>query len=276
MVGMSSRRRFLAGGGAAMAGALAGCSGLTPFVGKRLESTRTVALDGAASLAAEVEVGDVRVRSADRDDVHVEIVKQSSSVNADLSKLEFRVERPNDRLRLRGEWHGDGSLSGTPSLDLDVVVPRSLPVTRLQTDVGDVDVEDVRGDLAASSSTGDVVLRSVRGAVRAETQTGDVTVADVDAFAGASTQTGDLDVAVPAVDGETTVRTQTGDVFAAIGADVDAELRAETQTGDVTVDDLALSDATVGETSAAGTLGDGGPLLRFSAQTGDVTLEALE
>ncbi|NHN41487.1 DUF4097 family beta strand repeat protein [Halorubellus sp. JP-L1] len=273
---MLSRRRLLAGTGTALAAALAGCSGLTPFVGKRQESSRSVGVEGVSALSAVVDVGDVSVRSADRDDVRVDVVKQSSSVNADLSKLEFRVERPSDRVRLRGEWTGDSGLSGQPSLDLDVVVPRSLAVTRVRTDVGDVDVEDVRGDVRARTSTGDVTLRSVSGTARAETSTGDVVVGDVDGFDGAESSTGDVDVEIPSIDGDTTVETSTGDVSAAIGAGMDADVRASTNTGDVAVGNLALDDASVGETSASGTLGGGGPLLRFETRTGDVRLETLE
>lgn len=276
MVGMTSRRSVLAGAGAALSAALAGCSGLTPFVGKRQESTERVPVDDASALAVAVDVGDVTVRAADREDVHVDVVKQSSSVNADLSKLEFRVERPDDRLRLRGEWTGSGGLSGKPSMDLDVTVPSSLAVAATETQVGDVDVEGVTGDVSAASSTGDVTLRSVAGTASAATSTGDVVVEDVETFGGAEASTGDLTVEVPAVAGDTRAETSTGDVTAAIGADVDAELRASTSTGDVVVEELSLADGSVGEESASGTLGDGGPELVFETSTGDVTLSALE
>jgi len=266
----------LAGVGTMLSAAVAGCSGLTPFVGQRVESSERVALEGASSLAVDVDAGDVTVRSEDRDDVAVDVVKQSSSVGVDLSKFEFRVERPDDRVRLRGAWTGDGGLSGGPSMDLDVRVPAALDVSTARTETGDVDVADVTGDVLARSSTGDVTVRSVAGAVRAETNTGDVVVEDVEAFAGASASTGDVDVEVPAVDGDTQVETSTGDVTAAIGSDVDALVRAETSTGDVDVSALDLSDATVGDEVASGTLGDGGPTLAFETSTGDVTLSALE
>lgn len=273
---MTSRRGVLASTGVALSAALAGCSGLTPFVGKREESTERVPVDGASALAVAVDVGDVTVRADDREDVRVDVVKQSSSVNADLSKLEFRVERPDDRVRLRGVWTGDGGLAGRPSMDLDVTVPSSLAVAGTETQVGDVDVRGVAGDVSARTSTGDVTLRSVAGTASATTGTGDVVVEAVDAFGGAEASTGDVTVEVPAIDGDTEVRTSTGDVTAAIGMDVDAALRAETSTGDVVVNDLSLADGSVREQSASGTLGDGGPELVVETNTGDVTLSALD
>jgi hypothetical protein len=296
---MNSRRQVLAGIGTMLSAAVAGCSGLTPFVGQRVESTERVSVNDASSVAVDVDAGDVTVRSEDRKDVLVDVVKQSSSVGADLSKLEFRVERPEDRVRLRGAWTGDSGLSSGPSMNLNVRVPADLAVSTAKTGTGDVDVQDVRvladlavstakaetgdvdvqdvtGDVLAQSSAGDVTVQSVAGVVRAETDTGDVTVEDIDALAGASADTGDVDVEVPAFDGDTEVKTDTGDVTAAVSADLDAEVRAETDVGDVDVNDLELSDETVGEVVAAGTLGDGGSTLVFEVDTGDVTLTALE
>lgn len=239
-----------------------------------MESTERVPVEGASSLAVDVDVGDVTLRTAERSDVRVEVVKQSSSVGADLSNLEFRVERPDGRVRLRGVWTGNGGLSGQPSMDLDVTVPASLSVSEARTEVGDVDVREVAGDVTAESSTGDVTVRSASGAVRASTDTGDVVVEDVEAFAGASAGTGDVTVEVPAIDGDTTIESSTGDVDAAIASEVDAEVRATTDTGDVEVSGLSLD--VVGETVATGTLGDGGPRLAVETGTGDVTLSALE
>jgi hypothetical protein len=273
---MHSRRRVLAGVGTTLSAAVAGCSGLTPFVGQRLASSERLSVDGASSLAVDVDAGDVTVRSEEREDVAVDVVKQSSAVGVDLSKFEFRVKRPDDRVRLRGAWTGESGLSGGPSMDLDVRVPADLAVSTAKTGTGEVDVADVTGDVLARSSTGDVTMRSVAGAVRAETSTGEITVADVETFAGASASTGGVDVEVPAIDGDTDVETSTGSVTAAIGPDVDAEVRAETSTGDVDVSGLELADATVGDEVASGTLGDGGPTLSFETSTGDVTLTALE
>jgi DUF4097 and DUF4098 domain-containing protein YvlB len=288
-----SRRGLLAGGGAAVAAALAGCSGMTPFVGKREASTRTLPVEDATGLEAVVDVGDVTVSTADREDVHVEIVKQSSSVGADLSNLEFRVERPDDRLRLRGAWTGGGALAGTPSMNLDVTIPRSLAVARAETSTGDVDVRDAAGDLTVESNTGDLRVRDVDGDVRAtsstgdielvgvsglataDASTGDVTIRDVGVTGGVAANTGDLEVDVPAIDGDTTLQSHTGDVAAAIG-EVDAELEARANVGDVSVSGLDLRDSTIDDDSATGTLGDGGPTLRVQANVGDVALEPLD
>lgn len=272
----STRRRFLAGIGAAAAAALAGCSGATPFVGKRIEDDRTIATEDATALSVTARVGDVTVRGEDRDDLHVHLVKQSSSVGVDLSKLELTVERAGDRLELATRYTGDSSLlGGEPSMDLTIAVPRSLAVADLSASVGDVLVEDVTGDLSVRASVGDVTLRNVDGTVSAEASTGDVTIERPAAVGDVRADVGDVSVEVPAIEGDTTLETSTGDIDAALGPDLDADLRAETDVGDVTLDGLSLDDSRRTEQSVSGTLGDGGPTLRVRTDTGDVTLSAL-
>lgn len=272
----TSRRRLLAGVGAAAAAALAGCSGATPFVGKRIEDDQTIDTADATALSVIARVGDVTVRSEDRDDVHVDLVKQSSSVGVDLSKLELTVERAGDRIELATRYAGDSSLlGGEPSMDLTIAVPRSLAVTALSASVGDVLVEDVTGDLSVRASVGDVTLRNVDGTVGVQASTGDVTIESPAAVGDVRADVGDVSVEVPAIDGGATIETSTGDIDAALSADLDAELVAEADVGDVTVDGLSLDDSSRMEHSVTGTLGNGGPTLRVTTDTGDVTLSAL-
>lgn len=290
----TTRRRLLAGGAAAAATALAGCSATTPFVGKRRERTETVAVEDATALAVRGEVGDVAVRTEEREDVRVDVVEQSSSVTTDLENLELSVERADDRLTLATVWHGGGSLfGGRPSMDLDLAIPASLAVEAVETTVGDVTVRDTTGDLDADATTGDLLLRSVdgdvtastttgdvdaeavAGAVTAETNTGDVRVRDVEALGDVESNTGQVEVDVPAIDGDVTVETNTGDVDAALGTDLDATLRLQTDTGDVTLDGVTLDDAETSDERVTGVVGDGGPTLTIEANTGDVTVTRL-
>lgn len=271
-----SRRRLLAGVGAAAAAGLAGCSGATPFVGKRIEDDRTIATEGATALTVDARVGDVTIRGEDRDDLHVRLVKQSSSVGVDLSKLDLTVDREGDQLELATRYTGDSSLlGGQPSMDLTVVVPRSLRVAELAASVGDVLVEDVTGDLAVSVSVGETTIENVDGAVTAEASTGDVHIKGASAVGDVSASVGDLDLAVPAIDGDATFETSTGDIDAALSPDLDADLAAETSVGDVTVEGLSLRNSSRTEQSVSGTLGDGGPTLGVETNTGDVHLSAL-
>ncbi|WP_324757546.1 DUF4097 family beta strand repeat-containing protein [Haloarcula sp. GH36] len=275
-----TRRRFLAGTALTALTAAAGCSGTTPFVGKRTESTETITVRDATTLTVETETGDVTLRGTDREDLHVRAVKQASSVGTDVTELTLETTRENGQLSLSSQWSGTtGFFTSRPSLDIDAEVPASLAVGEVTTSVGDIQATDVTGDLRAEANTGDVRVRRGGGTVSAESDTGDVEVRSPDVLAGASTNTGDVSVDVPAIDGETTVDANTGDVTAHVAPDLDATLVVQSSTGDVELTGLPLSD---GETeqddpgeSFRGVLGEGGPTLRIESSTGDVTVRSL-
>lgn len=291
----ATRRGVLAGGAAAIASALAGCSAMTPFVGRRRERTERVEIEDAESLSASLGTGDLTIRTEDREDVRLDIVEKSSYAGADLDDLHLRTDRVDGELRLRSEYDGDeGLFGGSASMDVDAKIPRSLAVNELETSTGDVDVREVDGDVTASASTGGIDLRNVDGDVTASVSTGEVHLVDVSGTASADastgevtirnpgrlgdveTSTGEIDVDAPAIDGDTTISASTGDVDLAIGADVDASFRATTSTGEVSVTGIELEDATIEDDLVVGTIGDGGPSLEVSTSTGDVTIAPLE
>lgn len=275
-----TRRHLLSGGAVSALAALAGCSATTPFVGVRRTETRRIEPRDATTLRIAGDVGDVTVRGEDRDDVRADIVKQSSSVRGDVSDLELVTERTDDTLRLRSEGHDSPPLLGSPpSLDMDLVVPRSLRVAAITTTTGDVDVADVGGDLRADTNTGDVTAARVTGTVTAEANTGDITVRDPDALGDVGTNTGDVSADAPAIDGATAVTANTGDIDVFVADSLDADVQAETDTGDISVADVSLSEVTredeVSGGTLSGTLGDGGPRLRLEASTGDISIQPL-
>ena len=272
----STRRRFLTGAALTGLTALAGCSGATPFVGKRIESDHSFDVKDATAIEVATDIGDIRIRGTDRDAVDVHAVKKGSSVSADLSKLHLETTRSDGRLLLESQYTGEKAFfGGTPTMDLTIRVPRSLGVSSVETGVGDIQVTDTTGDVAASTSTGDVTLRNVDGLVEAKTSTGDIVVESVRAIGDVEASTGDLDLAVHAINGDTTFETSTGTIVAAVDPGIDADFAATASVGDVSVDGLSLSDRTSSTNSVTGTLGDGGPDLEFSTNTGDVSVSTL-
>ena len=294
MTRTTTRRRFLAGGAASALASLAGCTGFTPFVGQRLEDDRTVDAADVERVRFDYGPGSLRVRTADRDDVAIEYVRQSSSVTADVEDLELRTERDGDTLVVSTVWTGStGLLGGAPSMDLDVSLPTGIAVEAIDGSVGSVDlagtagdltvdvstasvtVVDHDGDLRVDSSTGSITAERIDGTVSADASTGSITVREPAALGDVSASTGSVDVDVPAIDGDTRIETSTGSVAAALDPALDAELDVSTSTGSISVRGLD-ADLVVGDDVAGGTLNDGGPTLRIDTSTGSITVSALE
>lgn len=280
MIDDTTRRGLLGSAATTALLGLSGCLGATPLVSNRDEETKTFALEDADSLAIDGDTGRVSVTGADREDIRVEIVKESNSVWTDLEDLTLETERTDGRLELRSSWDGsEGWLGDRPSMELDVELPREVALERVDTSTGRITVRDVAGDLRAEASTGRIDIADVDGTVSAEASTGRIDISRVDRLGDVTTSTGRIGVEVPAIDGETTISASTGRVTAAVSEVVDADLRVETSTGRIDVDDLlsdALEDAVRDDDLVAGRLGDGGPTLRIETSTGRVTVRALE
>ncbi len=273
----TTRRQLLAGVAATGSAALAGCSSTTPFVGQQLATSETVPAEDVDTLRVDGDAGEITVLGGDRDEIDVDVEKQSSSIRTDLETLELRTDRTDGTLELRSEWDGsEGWLRDRPSMTLEIDAPRELALEAVRTSVGRVTVRDVAGDLRVDTSTGRVDVADVDGGVGASTSTGRVEIRDVAYLDDVSTNTGRVEADVPAIDGDTTISTTTGRIEAAIDPDLDAELRVQTNTGGVDVSGLELTDETRGDDVLTGTLGDGGPTLRLETNTGRIDVRALE
>jgi DUF4097 and DUF4098 domain-containing protein YvlB len=271
-----TRRRLLGAGAVAALTGLAGCSGATPYIGKRTENERALRVRDATSLAVTAKVGTVSLVGEERDDIHLDLVKKASSVSADLSKLTLDVQRNNGRLHLQSRFEGDEPFfGGRPTMDLALRVPRSLAVEHVDSSVGDVTLRGVAGDMTVTTDVGDVHVQDVRGVVSAEASTGDIVVESGETVGDVSASTGDLDLAVSAIDGDTEFTTSTGDIVLALSTDVTADLTAEADVGDVTVEGLSLEDSQRQESMVTGRLNGGGPELTVSTNTGDISVSSL-
>jgi len=287
----TNRRRFLAAGASAALVGLSGCTGATPFVGKRLEETHELDVGDGDALAIDADNGDVTVRSGSP---RLRTVKKSGSVFADLSAASVDVDREGDTVRVEARTEADGSwFRGTPAVDVDAGIPDGATVETVRTGNGDADVRGVAGDATVASRNGDAVARNVDGDLAVESENGDATARDITGFVaaetengdavarnvggldGAASDNGDVEVDVPAIRGDTRIETDNGDVEAAVSPDVDARLVLRTDTGDASIEG-PFEVATRTEAYVEAGPEDADAEIRLSSDNGDVSVTALD
>jgi len=247
------RRALLGGVAAAAVASLTGCA--TGLFGDQYEETREVEF-GLPSEDAVVSVhsgnGDVDVSTHDGERV---------AVTARLSgPSEDRVEG----VEVAGPT-GDGDLSlaleGTTdrvSAAFDVQVPAGTAVGELETDSGDIEVQDVAGVESAATDNGDVTVQSAGPVSTAETDNGEVTI--------------DLPAPLP---GDVTAASDNGDVSVSLSPDADAEVVARTDNGETGIGDLDLSDTRYDDGMVRGVLGEGTHEVLAESDNGDVEFDSL-
>lgn len=287
-----SRRALLAGSAVGLA-SLAGCVGGDAGIvaGKRDESTSTYDLtDG--TLRVDAEHGNVTVREGG-DEVRVHAVK-SGSLLSTLSAVTVSSERDGDAVVVRSRAESDGGfLASMPNVDIQVDVPSGVVVesmglrngnarvegvtvadgTAIRTENGNATARQVDGDLAVETENGNAKAEGVAGFVGGRSENGNVTITGCDGVDAATTENGNVSADVTAIRGDTTVRSENGNVDARLASDLDAHVVATTEQGNVNVDDLSLDTET--GTYAEGTLGDGTNDLRLETTNGNVSLSRL-
>lgn len=272
----TQRRRLLGLGATGALAALSGCSGATPFVGKRTKNTRKFDAASVDSLSVDGTTGKIRVRPTNADRVRIETVKQSGSVFTDLDDVNVEMGVENGELTVQTRETGDGSwLGGTPSVKMRIQLPSGVSLGRLRTENGTVDVRGVESDATLVTENGRVEAHDIDGFVAAESENGSVTVHGVEGIDDVRTENGSVEVEIPAIRDDTTVRSENGSVTAKLARDLGATLVAKTDNGDV---DFRLPDFEADlrtENAVQGTLGEGGPELRFVTENGSIDVSEL-
>lgn len=211
---------------------LAGCIG----TGTALEYTEPFEIyidDTVTALAVETTVGSITIEGDDREDIAVEGEKLAAR-EADLGRVSLDQSVADGTLTLSADTDDiDNTFLGvqtrpTPDISLTVTVPRSMSISSVETNTGDVDIRRVDGPMTVTSTTGAVTLSSIVGDLEVEVTTGQVDLEDIDGAVDVEATTGSVQVS--SVDDSVAVETTTG----AIKVDgVAGDLIAETTVGSI-------------------------------------------
>lgn len=234
-------------------------------------ATRT--FPAAPALIVEGTNGDVAVRSEDRDDVVVDVTWRGRELSA-LDAASVETNGGDDEpLRIAVEHGGDAS---DVAVDLSVVVPRGMPVDRLETVNGTVTLVDAQGDATLVTRNGSIAAERVAGALVVEATNGSISASEVPGIERIETKNGTVDLEIAELDGDATVRTATGQLSIRLDPSIDLILSAETAVGSIEAPLLDRSVTGIGAMQVTETLGDGGPELHVETSVGAIDIEAIE
>lgn len=292
-------RRSLAHSLLVLAGVLsAGCAIDVNGSGAEVREEKTFSVAGEADLALRTFDGAIEVRSWDRGDISVEIVRRAATAE-EAKALEVRTTQDGNRILVEAPDDGDRRRVihiGTwvsERVSLIVRVPRTVTLDA-RTGDGSITVADLDGRLTLR--TGDGAIRGERldAAVLAHTGDGSIGITDargrfdLDTGDGSirvsarvenlSARTGDGSVSIDAADGSTmtgdwSVTTGDGSVTMSVPSGFNAEVEAASVDGRVVAN---WADGPVADEADSrryrGRLGTGGHTLRIRSGDGSITL----
>lgn len=234
---MSANTPLLAAACAALA--LASCTIEVSAAECDVRADRSGSVDaaGARSVRIEARAGDLRVAGKDGATTVAAEGKACASDQATLDRIELVAERNGDEVLIEARIP-DGP--GPKRMDLDITIPRDLPVV-LHDSSGDMRVEAVAG-LDLRDSSGDVEVRGAAGDVRIEDSSGELEIEGVQGSLTISDSSGDIridDVQGGVVvdrdsSGDIRARNVTGDFV--VRRDGSGDVRAEDVGGDFIIE----------------------------------------
>lgn len=229
--------------------------------------TETRTFPDPSSVSVETTNGSVTVRGEDRDDVEVVVTKRATDEDALRRTRVVASGGDGDPLTLRTDY--DGSSNGT-AVEFDVAVPTDVPVDRVETKNGSVELRDATGDAQLETVNGGITAERIDGYLDLRTKNGEITVRECTGVDRAESTNGGIELEVDDVRTDASVETKSGSVTVLAGPEFDADVRLSTSLGDIDAPALGQSSSGLGKLTVTGTLGEGGHRLRVRTKLGSV------
>jgi hypothetical protein len=219
-------------------------------IGRVTERTEYVFDVGqAATLGVDNFAGNVDVRSGESGRMRVVITKRATSSD-NLQRINPDVHQQDGGVIIKVPQ--PGNIMTNTSVDVQVFVPNDAQLD-LSTGAGNVDVQDILGQISAHTGAGNVTVRGAQAAVALNTGAGEVN------YEGQPS-------------GECTFHTGAGNVTLHLPADLGASLVLDTGIGNISLGGFDVQGDT-GGTHVQGTIGSGQQAtIRADTGVGNVTL----
>ena len=232
-----------------------------------------------ATLEASIMMGSISVVGYEGSEVQVEVTFETEEEDeggeerAGLKRIPsysagVTIEEKNNKVEISTDWTSE-------EVFLKVKVPRRTSL-RLQAVNGDLlEVEGVTGTHELEHTNGEIKATGLRGSVLAGTTNGDVWVelleADADTPMSFSSFNGDVTVIMPAtIKADLYMQSGHGDIY------TDFDIQLKPTEPKVTREQEGRGYRVRMEKAVEGTIGGGGPELRFKTFNGDIILRRPE
>ena len=224
----------------------------------REEFHQTYPLNKQGRVQLENVNGNVHIATWDREEIKVDAIKHAKK-QEHLDEVKIDVDAKADRIRIKTKYPDAKTKrhkNNSASVDYTVTVPKQSPLAGIRTVNGEIVIENVGGDVEASSVNGPVMARGLAGDV------------------ALSTVNGSVKATFAAVKKAVSLKSVNGAVSAALPPEANADVSANTLNGGITSDFPlpAKKHFPVGQ-NLDGKLGVGGPAIKMSTVNGGIHLD---
>jgi len=255
------------------------------------------------TLYLDLDYGDVKVRTHDDDVVLVTLERDvdgasDREMKEILSRQEVVIEKDgNDVIvdieldedatdRAWKRWKRDYDFE----VDVEIVIPERYNV-EFRTGAGNVDIEELEGDVSGRTGAGNVEVARIEGEVEVTSGAGNIEIADTDGDVYVESGAGTVDLEgirgridastgagnitakiVGQLVGDSEFRTGAGNVVVYLADDVEADVEGRASLGNAKSDFDVRTRGKFMSKSFSGRINGGGPAISMSSGVGNVSL----
>jgi len=218
--------------------------------------------------------GQIEITAWDGDNVSFNAVKKSSFGQEELDNVEINVIESENQIEIEAKYIGQRTT--TPSVDMNIKVPRNVTVDSATTSNGAVQISGTKGDVKATSSNGAILIENVDGYVSATTSNGRIEIKGTTGIK--DLQSSNLGIYAEVYDFQEniSISTSNGGITVYINPSLNADIDMTTSNGQISISGITLNLTTDEEKHKEGTLGDGGNKISIQTSNGGIILYELE
>lgn len=239
----------------------------------------------------EVEVkniiGDVHISGWDEDYVDVRALKRTKRDQSELDKVTIEVHiddvmkietvhkkrSQDDDTFFKRVFGNIGRSSPKVTVEYTIRIPKSVVLSRAETLIGTVELNDTRGDTIIQSVNGNIIAEKTKGLIEAKTMNGNINITGDAGVREARTTNGSIKVSI-LDDGDDDIRifSVNGSIDVYLSPDIDAGLDLKTTNGRISARGFRITLDTMSSRRFVGTLGSGGKTISVRTTNGSINL----
>ena len=253
-----------------LAGGLSGCFGpqTTDYFNGEYEANENTILK-VTTLNGQIEIN-----AWNGDTVSFNAVKKSSFGQEELDKVEINVIESENQIEIEAKYIGQRTT--TPSVDMNIKVPRNVTVDSAKTSNGAVQISGTKGDVKATSSNGAIIIENVDGYVSATTSNGRIEIKGTTGIKDLKSSNLGIYAEVYDFQENISISTSNGNIAVYLNPSLNADIEIKTSNGQISISGLSLDLTISEEKQKVGKLGEGGNKLDVHTSNGNINIYKLD
>jgi len=218
--------------------------------------------------------GQIEINAWDGDTISFNAIKKSVFGQEELDNVEINAIESENQLQIEAKYIG--ARTTTPSVDMNIKVPRNITVDTVTTSNGAIQISGTKGDIIATSSNGAIVIEDVDGYVSATTSNGRIEIKKTTGVKNLKSSNLGIDAEVYDFRENISISTSNGGITVYINPSLNADIDMATSNGQISISGVILNLTITEEKHKAGKLGDGGNRIEIHTSNGNINLQKLD